>query len=161
MLTPGPLAAEAASRQLQEHEEAMAANRGHLEECLSRLLQGRVVFHGRTTDAAPGVAARLPNTCSFSLVSGAPELTGEAVARELRRVGVYVSTGAACHAAQNTSVLRAFGVSEDVARRAMRWSVGHATTVSEMERAVKALVTAVKQLDVTFFTDGRRLASQC
>ena len=78
---------------------------------------------------------RLPNTVNVSFVGHiSPDILA-------KLDGVAASTGAACHAGSRTmsSVLTAMGVAEDVGLGAIRFSLGRATTVSEIEAVVTML----------------------
>ena len=62
-------------------------------------------------------------------------------------LGVAVSSGAACSArSQETSyVLRAMGVSEELARRSIRLSLGRGTMESEIKRVAKIVQEAERE----------------
>ena len=58
------------------------------------------------------------------------------------------SLGAACHSGEETisPVLEAMGVTPEVARGAVRLSVGRFTTEAEVERAAELLLARVRAL---------------
>jgi cysteine desulfurase len=112
-------------------------------------LQGlRDLLHERLRAGFPGLALngpeyeRLPNTLNVSfpglrgsdLLGGVPELAA--------------SLGAACHAGVESisPVLAAMGVPSEVARGALRLSVGRPTTEEEVETAAQLLLRRVRQL---------------
>ena len=88
---------------------------------------------------------RLPGTASFVF----PGTSGEAVLLELERRGIVCSSGSACAAGSDEAshVLVGMGLTEDVARTAVRFTLGTGTTVVEATEAaasVRDAVTAVR-----------------
>jgi cysteine desulfurase len=127
-----------ACRLAREHLPGDAAHLKTLRDLLQARLQAgfpELVLNGPEE-------GRLPNTLnvSFPGLSGAAILTGIPM--------LAASLGAACHGAQEevSPVLAAMGVPREIARGAMRLSVGHATTVAEIERAAALLLARVKEL---------------
>jgi len=98
-----------------------------LEEGLGRL--GATVFSAG--------AARLAGT-SFFAFSG---VDGETLVGKLDRAGFACASGSACSSAnpEPSKTLLAMGVAPDVARGAIRVSVGRATMLDEVDRFVGAL----------------------
>lgn len=76
-------------------------------------------------------AERLPNTVYFSL----PDVEGETLVGELDRAGFAVASGAACSSASPgpSHVLRAMGVAPEMARGAVRVSLGHGNTAVQVD----------------------------
>ncbi len=101
-------------------------------------------------EAVPGVAlvgpreGRLPSTVTVE-VDGCE---GEALLIHLDLAGVAVSTGSACAigAAQPSPVLLAMGFSRRRAASTIRFSLGHATTDDDVERAAAIFATACARL---------------
>ncbi|MEW6164636.1 MAG: cysteine desulfurase family protein [Pseudomonadota bacterium] len=89
-------------------------------------------------------AERLPNTVYFSL----PGLDGETLVGRLDRAGFAVASGAACSAAnpEPSHVLLAMGVAPELARGAVRVSLGHETTDAEIAGFLQALAATVTSL---------------
>ncbi len=86
--------------------------------------------------------ARLPNTLSVNFPRvRAPELLA-------RCPGLCASTGAACHSGEGgiSAVLRAIGLSPQVAQGTVRLSVGWYTTEEEIQQAAQWLVQAWHEL---------------
>jgi len=87
-------------------------------------------------------AERLPNTLnvSFPGISGGEILAG--------LPDLAVSLGSACHAGQEaiSPVLAAMGLPLDLARGAVRFSVGFPTTIAEVDQAAALLLTQVSTL---------------
>ena len=78
---------------------------------------------------------RLPNTLNVSFV-------GKAGGEILSRLdGVAASTGAACHSGsvELSPVLKAIGISPEVGMGAIRFSLGRATTIEEVDRVVQSI----------------------
>jgi cysteine desulfurase len=94
---------------------------------------------------------RLPNTTLFS----APGLKAETTVIGLDLEGVAVSSGSACSSGkvQPSHVLEAMGYSRELARGAVRLSLGWSTTEADIDRVVKAwrklAGTLLKQSDET------------
>jgi cysteine desulfurase len=86
-------------------------------------------------------AAQLPGHASFCF----PGTNGETVLLELERHGVVSSSGSACAAGSTEAshVLTAIGLSEDVARTAVRFTFDETLTVADAGRIVDAVVDAV------------------
>jgi cysteine desulfurase len=121
-----------------EQESAVAVRllelRGELERGLAE--QGAVIF-GRA-------AERLPNTIFFAL----PDIDGETLVGKLDRAGFAVASGSACSSAdpEPSHVLMAMGVAPDLARGAVRVSLGRETTEQEARDFLLALAETVFQL---------------
>ncbi len=121
-----------------------------------RLSRGDAIVAGRdrlisgVLAAAPGalltgaVRNRLPAHASFCL----PGTNGEAVLLELDRRGVMASSGSACAAGRTDAshVLLAVGIDDDVARTALRFTIGYDTTVEEIDTVVAALRDSLHDL---------------
>ncbi|HSG92157.1 MAG TPA: aminotransferase class V-fold PLP-dependent enzyme, partial [Methylotenera sp.] len=91
--------------------------------------------------------ARIPNTCFFA-VNG---IEGETLVMALDRKGFAVASGSACSSdsTEPSHVLLAMGVSEDVARGAIRVSFGghnNAQQVSNLLETLKNEILRLKQL---------------
>lgn len=88
-----------------------------------------------------GDADRVPNTLMFSL----PGLEGETLLLALDRAGVAVSSGSACSSGvtEPSHVLVAMQVAENVARGAIRVSLGKDNTEADVDGLVTALQTQV------------------
>jgi cysteine desulfurase len=96
-------------------------------------------------------SARLPNTSYFAL----PGIDGETLVGKLDRAGFAVASGAACSSAnpEPSHVLSAMGVAPEVARGAVRVSLGHETTQQQVEDFLNTLrTTAVSLHELTAMT---------
>jgi len=80
---------------------------------------------------------RLPNTTNISFEGS----DGPAILAKLDQAGVCVSTGSACNAEsrETSGVLRAMGVPYEVARGAIRFSLGRYNTGQEVDHALNVL----------------------
>ena len=114
----------------------------------ARLLQMRQrLYEGLTTRLGPLVVnghreTRLPGNLnlSFAGIDGAELLAG------LREIAL--SSGAACSSQEQvpSHVLRAIGLSDDLARASLRFGLGRFNTMDEVEYAIKRVATQVERL---------------
>ncbi len=121
-------AAELALAELDERRGRVRALRDELERGLSDMV-GVVVFGAD--------APRLPNTVMFA-VEG---IEGETLLMELDRQGLALSSGSACAAGSTdpSYVLSAMGVVPDLARGALRVSLGKDNDVGDVQRLLRVL----------------------
>ncbi len=89
-------------------------------------------------------AERLPNTTYFAL----PDIDGETLVGKLDRAGFAVASGAACSSAnpEPSHVLRAMGVAPEMARGAVRVSLGAGNSESDIDEFINALRLTVGRL---------------
>jgi cysteine desulfurase len=89
-------------------------------------------------------ADRLANTSNFAL----PEISAETAIMALDLDGVMVSSGAACSSGKvkSSHVLKAMGVADDVAARALRVSFGWNSTQADVDAAVAALAKLLSRV---------------
>jgi cysteine desulfurase len=123
-------AARAALAELATEAARMAGLRDRLEAGLRTASPDLTIFGAE--------APRLPNTTLFAL-SGIKAETA-VIAFDLE--GIAVSSGAACSSGkvQPSHVLAAMGVPPELARAAVRLSLGPTTTRSEIDRAIQAWI---------------------
>lgn len=116
-------AAEIARRDLQENARHVGSLKQRIEAGLKSL--GAVTIFSDH-------AQRVPNTVMF----GIPGIDGEMMVMELDRKGIAVSSSAACssQSLEASHVLLAMGVSEDLARTALRVSLGPENSASQVDR---------------------------
>lgn len=128
------LAAELATARLEERAAYQMALRKQLETGL--LGQGATLFGAR--------AERLPNTTYFAL----SDIDGETLVGKLDRAGFAVAAGAACSSAnpEPSHVLLAMGVAPDLARGAVRISLGAASTEEQVVSFLATLKLTLQQL---------------
>jgi cysteine desulfurase len=84
---------------------------------------------------------RLPNNLNVSL----PGVLGETILLSLDMLGVAASAGSACTTGKTepSHVLRAMGMSDELCRSALRFTVGRENTSEQIDDAVDAIVEAV------------------
>jgi cysteine desulfurase len=128
------VACEEAVAALGARREAMQAQRALIERCVAE--QGGSLFGAG--------AERLPNTCYFAL----PGIDGETLVGKLDRAGFAVASGAACSSAspEPSRTLTAMGVAADLARGAVRVSVGASTTMQDVNDFCGALARVADEL---------------
>ncbi|XP_036713853.1 selenocysteine lyase isoform X9 [Balaenoptera musculus] len=134
-------AAELVAENCEAYEAHMRDVRDYLEERLAAEFGKRIHLNSQF----PGTE-RLPNTCNFSILG--PQLQGRLVLAQCRTL--LASMGAACHSDHGdrpSPVLLSCGVPLDVARNAIRLSVGRGTTRAEVDLVVQDLKQAVARLE--------------
>ena len=131
----GAAAKAVAAGQARESAES-STMRGQFEADLVAALPDAVIF-GRD-------ATRLPNTSAFA-VPGAP---AEVVLMALDLAGYAVSSGSACSSGKvkNSHVLRAMGIGDELARGALRLSLGHTSLLSDVTGFVVRLVQIIETM---------------
>ena len=127
-------ACELATARLADDTARMAVLRDDLEWALSKL--GATVFSRG--------AERLPGTSFFAL----PELDGETLVGKMDRAGFAIASGSACSSVdpEPSHTLLAMGVDADVARGAIRVSLGRETTATQVGEFVASFTETVNQL---------------
>jgi cysteine desulfurase len=135
---PGIVGFGAAARLAVEEREAEAARVLALREKLRKDIDARldlVTLNGSLEHRLPGNL-----NVSFAYVEG------EALMMAVKDVAV--SSGSACTSAslEPSYVLRAMGVSEDLAHSSIRFGLGRFTTEEEVEYVVRLVVEKVKKL---------------
>lgn len=128
-------AADIARTELEEGAARQKALRDHLELAL-RDVPGLVIFGSE--------APRVPNTLQISVAG----IEGETLLLQLDKAGFAVSSGSACAAGHNapSPVLIAMGVAPEVARGALRISLGRSTTRRQLDEFARAFHACVTQL---------------
>lgn len=128
------VACEQAVRDVATTASRLEVLRDRLEQRLSGM--GAVLFGG--------AAARLPNTLYFAFA----DIDGETLVGAMDRAGYAIASGAACSSAnpEPSHVLRAMGVAPELARGAVRVSLGAANTAEEIEAFLLTLQETVLKL---------------
>ncbi len=128
------VAAELAAQRVAEVPRRVQALRERLESGLAGL--GVRIFGGE--------ARRLPNTTYFAL----PDIDGETLVGKLDRAGFAVASGAACSSAnpEPSHVLQAMGVAPEIARGAVRVSLGAGNSETDVDNFINALQVTVGRL---------------
>lgn len=128
------VACELAVRRMAEVAPRLLALRAQLECGLREM--GATLF---------GIGAeRLPNTVYFAL----PDVDGETLVGHLDRAGFAAASGSACSSAnpEPSHVLRAMGVAPELARGAVRISLGPASTVAQVDGFLNTLQLTLSRL---------------
>ena len=127
-------ACELATASLKTRSETQAKLREQLETGLQRL---HAVIFGQQ-------AERLPNTSFFAI----PNIEGETLVTALDKAGYAVASGSACSSdsTEPSHVLLAMGVEADLARGAVRVSLGEHNNETEIQGFLQALQQEVKRL---------------
>ncbi|MDB5810983.1 MAG: cysteine desulfurase [Betaproteobacteria bacterium] len=127
-------ACELAAGRVRELAPRLAEMRSQLERTLRGM--GAVIFGAGAT--------RVPNTSYFTF----PGIEGETLVIELDNAGFAVASGAACSSTSTepSATLLAMGVAPDIARGAVRLSLGSGNTPAEVEAFLRALTGVVARL---------------
>ena len=125
------------AKEFSGHEQ-IRASRDRLED---EILNG---FPRAHLNGAAERTKRLPNTSNISFEG----LDGPAILAKLDQAGVCVSTGSACNAEsrQTSGVLRAMKVPYEIARGAIRFSLGRYNTAAEVDHTLTLLSEIIEQL---------------
>jgi cysteine desulfurase len=131
------VAADLAVRRLDEEAARLAALRDQLVTRVQQVVP-EAVLRGD-----PDPAGRLPGNAHLTF----PGCEGDSLLYLLDAADVQCSTGSACQAGvpQPSHVLLAMGVSEDDARGALRFSLGHTSTQADVDALVGALPDVVQR----------------
>src|SRR5262249_42541631 len=127
----------AAQADLAEEAVTIAALRDHLEETVIRDIPDAHV-NGIRSPRLPGVSSiTFPGVPADALLAAIPQIAA--------------SDGSACNAGalEPSHVLIAMGLSRDEADCTVRFSLGYATTISEIDQATALVVRAVSRLRAT------------
>jgi len=130
-------ACELAAGRMQELAQRQAAMRERLEQGL----------HGMGAAIFGEDARRIPNTSYFAFTG----IVGETLVIELDKAGYAVAPGAACSSAnpEPSATLLAMGVDAELARGAVRFSLGAGNTQQQVDdflRVLKAVVSRLRSL---------------
>jgi cysteine desulfurase len=127
-------AAELAASRMAELAPRLEKLRARVEQGLINL--GAVIFGAQS--------ARVPNTSYFAFKG----IDGETLIIELDKLGFGVAAGAACSSAnpEPSATLLAMGIAPEIARGAVRFSLGAANTAQEVDDFLKALKQVVARL---------------
>lgn len=121
-------AAELARLELEQRQARLLTLRNRLEQQL-KTIPGLVIFAEQ--------AKRLPNTVQF----GIPGVNGEMLLMQLDQKNIAVSSGSACASGseQISPVLAAMGVEAQLAKSAIRVSLGKDNSETEIDQFIDAL----------------------
>ena len=135
---PGIVGFGAAAELALVRREELAGRFSRLRRDLETGLHavGAVIFGER--------ASRIPNTTYFAFL----HIDGETLVVELDKLGYAVAAGAACSSASTepSATLIAMGVESELARGAVRLSLGADNTAADVEGFLQTVKTLVKRL---------------
>lgn len=128
------VACEYATRGVEAEALRLTALRREIEAALAAM--GAHLFSA--------TAQRLPNTVFFAL----PDVDGETLVGKLDRAGFACASGSACSSAnpEPSHTLLAMGVAPEIARGAVRVSLGRDTRAQDVGDFVAALATVIGEL---------------
>jgi cysteine desulfurase len=129
------VAVEMAVKSQQDYAVRVGALRDELISRVRRAVPD-AVYNGAPAD-------RLPGNAHFSF----PGCEGDALLLLLDAQGIACSTGSACSAgvAQPSHVLIAMGADDDRARSSLRFTLGHTSTIEDVDALLAALPGAVER----------------
>lgn len=130
-------ALEIAKKEKDKESKQLATLRDYfIREILSRI--SGAVLNGPNM----GSDDRLPNNINFTF----PGLDAERAILELEKYGIYASSGSACSAREGavSHVLKAIGRSQEMARSALRFSLGRGTTKKDLNRTIEMLLRIMR-----------------
>jgi cysteine desulfurase len=141
--SPALAVAFATALDLAMDEQQGAAR--HTASCVAAFLGGlRSSGVSFEENHPPAATERLPNTCNLAF----PGVDGRALMPACDLSGLDVASGAACSsgAALPSAVLRACGLTEELAQASLRASFSPSTTVEEAREAADRLATLLRRL---------------
>ncbi|QHC25344.1 cysteine desulfurase family protein [Streptomyces sp. GS7] len=139
--TPAIAAFAAAGRHAVAHREEFAREIGALRDDLIKAV--RAAAPDAVLGGDPDPAGRLPANAHFTF----PGCEGDSLLLLLDAQGIACSTGSACTAgvAQPSHVLLATGMSQDLARGTLRFSLGHTSTAQDVAALAAAIGPVVER----------------
>ena len=123
-----------ASAEMSDEDQRLTALRDRLQDGISSRLDF-VTLNGHPTDRLAGTA-----NLSFAYVEG------EALMMKMKDLAV--SSGSACTSAslEPSYVLRAMGVTDELAHSSIRFSLGRRSAIEEVDYAIDQVIKAVEEL---------------
>jgi cysteine desulfurase len=124
---------------------------GRLDAESQRTAKLRAALVAAVRTVVPEAVVHGPNDSDAILPGivnvGFPGCSAEAILLLLDAAGIDCSTGAACSAgvAQPSHVLLAMGLTEAEARSSLRFSLGHTSTIADVQALAAALPDAVRR----------------
>ncbi len=152
--TPAIAAFAAAAEVAVREQPEYAVRVGELRDTLVRQVLEQVPDAELNGDARLDPAYRLPANAHFSF----PGCEGDSLLLLLDARGIECSTGSACSAgvAQPSHVLLAMGADAARARGSLRFSLGHTSTLAEVDRLTEAIPPVVARARMAGLTSQRR-----
>ncbi|MDH4273765.1 MAG: cysteine desulfurase [Gammaproteobacteria bacterium] len=128
---------------------AAALAAAELEARVAHVSALRTLLEARLAATLPGITVfgqQAPRICNTSFIA-VPDVHGETLLTALDAEGFAVGSGSACESktGQPSHVLMAMGVAPSLAEGALRISLGHATTLTEIESFTVILAKVIAQ----------------
>jgi len=138
---PGIVGFAVALRRADAWRDAYAAHCAALRDQLWDGIVGAIP--GAELNGPRDFGRRLPNNLNVSL----PGVLGETILLSLDMLGVAASAGSACTTGKTepSHVLQAMGISDDLCRSALRFTVGRENTSEQIDDALDAIAEAVRR----------------
>ncbi len=130
---------------LERAEERRVAYIAHCRSLRDRLMRGVVAAIPDARVNGPlDPALRLPNNLNVAI----PGVDGETVLFNLDLAGIAASAGSACTTGNTEPghVLLAMGLTAELCKASLRFTVGRSNTEGQIDRAVKEIVRAVERV---------------
>lgn len=91
---------------------------------------------------------RLPHHVSFAVMGNGETVTGKTLVRQLNLAGIGISAGSACHSGKlsPSPILLAMGYSKKLALGGIRLTLGHDTTVADVDWTAMVLKQVLERL---------------
>ncbi len=143
---PGIIGLAAALKLAQAQIEQVVPQ---LTSLRNKLIAGVLASVPEATLTGAEAGGRLPNHASFCFNN----IYGETILLGLEEQGVLCSSGSACSADSNepSHVLTAIGIDEDLARTAVRFTLGRHTSEAEINRVLEILPQVVaRELNLAY-----------
>ncbi|QDP96995.1 cysteine desulfurase [Microlunatus elymi] len=123
--------------------EALAAESRRLRDLREKLITGALAIDGTVLNGVGDPAASLPGIANVGFAG----CQADDLLMLLDQAGIDCSTGSACTAgvSQPSHVLEAMGRTRQQAGSALRFSLGHTTTASDIDRLLAALPATVER----------------
>jgi cysteine desulfurase len=157
-VAPGSTAREMAAEPNHALPVILRGGHGPESQNLADANTGRLSQHREVRRSKPPVPdpaiTRIPGNVHFTF----PGCEGDSLIYLLDAAGIAASTGSACTAGipQPSHVLLAMGVPEDEARGALRFTLGEATTESDVTAVIQAIPAIVERARLAGLAGSRQ-----
>ncbi len=133
-------ACELALREMDDEKKRLTRLRDKLQDLILEKVPSAVI-NGHPQQ-------RLPHVLNVSV----PDLSGTDLVEEMDKQVVFISSGSACksHRAETSHVLSALGVAPELAKSAVRFSLGRNLSEEDMDTAADAFARAIDRLKTLF-----------
>ncbi len=155
--TPAIAGLSAAVVASQEEQPESGQRLAALRDDLVAAVLGAVPDAVLNGDPSGDLRRRLPGNAHFSF----PGCEGDSLLLLLDARGIECSTGSACSAgvAQPSHVLVAMGAGPELARASLRFSLGHTSTVADVEALARAIGPVVERARLAGVVNTRKVSA--